>query len=364
MEEKRDSNQGADAGRRPGGKGDRDAGILPQRRDHVRNEIEQEPSRDAGNHQGQGSAATRRPQREGCGEEYHREQQQRSCEQPMPVQAVADGRKARVLEHPDERRQLPERDCLGRGEALLDLFERHVGGQPVGRLELRRAVGCGDPCVLENPGARLEAGGGGVDAAHEAVRAFVVEDDDVVEFHLLRRDALRMDHRIAAAVGLAQPESDWATESRLVRPRSSLRFGLFVACIEHRSDRVEDRKPERADQEGDRQRRQQELPDRDAGGAHDRQLVAAAQPPEGQHRGEQDNEGDHLLHELRQLQQRKLQHDRQRDFLAHRRTPQDLDRIEQVDEGRQSQQHGAEADGELSANIGGKGKGQAHASGR
>src|SRR3546814_2235831 len=47
----------------------------------------------------------------------------------------------------------------------------------------------------------------GVDASGEAVRSFVEEDDDVVQHHVLVRDAERMNDRLAPVVGLAQPEA-------------------------------------------------------------------------------------------------------------------------------------------------------------
>ena len=63
----------------------------------------------------------------------------------VEIEPVALRREARVLEQPDEARQLPERHRLGRGEAVLDLARREIGRRPSRALERLQRLRAGLP---------------------------------------------------------------------------------------------------------------------------------------------------------------------------------------------------------------------------
>src|SRR5262249_27649038 len=94
-------------------------------------EEENEARRDTAHNQPYRAATTRRAKREGRGEQYHGEEQERPGDAAMPKQKGPWRGKTRGVPRAEENRQNPERDGLGRAEAVLDTLPRHIGGQLV-----------------------------------------------------------------------------------------------------------------------------------------------------------------------------------------------------------------------------------------
>ena len=132
-------------------------------------------------------------------------------------------------------------------------------------------------------------------------------------------------------------------------------FELLVARLGQRGDRVEYRHRDHPDQQRDEHGRGQKLPDRNPGGAGDDKLVVAGQPPEGEHRAEQDRERHHLLRRVRQLQRRHLEQQPQGRLDFGAAAADQLDVVEQEGDDDHRREDAAEPCRELAGDIGGEG---------
>ena len=126
----------------------------------------------------------------------------------MPIEPVTGGREPDAIQIADERRQCPERQCLGRGKAVLDVVDRDVGGNFC--LWRRRAVGIVEAIAVdlfEPPIATLQLTALSDDPAGELVRVVEGEyrDVDQVDVGSPNMKIRRVDDRLAVLVGLAQP---------------------------------------------------------------------------------------------------------------------------------------------------------------
>ena len=109
-----------------------------------------------------------------------------------------------------------------------------------------------------------------------------------------------------------------------------------------------------------RQRRQQEIPGRNAGGPRRHQFLAARQPREGEDAAQQNGEGQHLLAQIGQLQHRHADNHRRGDVMAGGA----VEQIDDVDGEGQHQEGGidhGDAEKELHRQIAVKRPGPTHA---
>ena len=156
----------------------------------------------------------------------------------------------------------------------------------------------------------------GVYPAHEMILAAVEEHHQFGQVFALLRHAQGMDHRLLVFIALAQPKP-------VDRDRQLGFLALHIArfqarkCREHLGgDRREQGHRDDADDHCNSERRQQEIPGRDAGSAGRHQFARPRQLDEGEDPAQQDGEGQHLLAQVGQLQDRHANGRRARHIVA------------------------------------------------
>ena len=264
---------------------------------------------------------------------------------------MAKGRETGVLEGRDEARQDPEREGLGRREAILDLGEGEGGGEPVALPSLGALLGAREKGVLELPIAVLEARGVGVDAAHEMVVSLVKEDGDLLELAAVLRHSRGMDHRLAIGPPLAQPQPRRLHRQQARPAPEVLDLELLVTRHHRRREGIEHGHREGPDDRRDDQGRAQELPYRDPGGARHHQFLGAGEARDGEHPSEEHGEGQRFLGQGRQLQERHTEHHAHGGAGPIGGAAQQLDQVEDQDQAGDQHENGADAQEIMAAQV-------------
>ncbi len=173
----------------------------------------------------------------------------------------------------------------------------------------------------------------------------------VVQLDIARHAARRRRPADQAGIRLAHPELAAIERERAA---ADLQIGVVEglgAAIHDRGERAHRAGAEGAEQGGEQDRHGQELPGGDAGGARDHELGRAREPPEGENAAEQDREGQDLQQCPGHAQKFHLDDDAETGMRRGRGFPQQFQKIEQRDQGRQGGQHEQDGDGELPPEI-------------
>ena len=137
-----------------------------------------------------------------------------------------DRGKARIRKELDKTGKRPERNRLGRGEAVLHLLKCKRRRPAVGLMVLWSTVSGTDRRVLHFPMAVPEHGASCVDAHNIGVSvAFLFNDKHILQFNALLRDCPCMDNGVTRVGRMAEPQA-------VACHREKGRPPLEVACFE------------------------------------------------------------------------------------------------------------------------------------
>src|SRR5262249_26974940 len=123
------------------------------------------------------------------------------------LQSITRGGQACAFGVVDIRRQFPERDGLGRGEAFSNLHRRQAGLQQETLAIRRRCPRRVKSGLFEPPVARLEGCAFRLDAVAEVTGSVEPENAHAAQFDALLAARLGVDDRLAVLAALAYPES-------------------------------------------------------------------------------------------------------------------------------------------------------------
>src|SRR4029078_1551820 len=164
--------------------------------------------------------------------------------------------------------------------------------------------GDADAGILQFPAALLEHGALSFDAFGKLLLAIVLEHRDAGELEALIESLQRVDHRGAIGAVLTQPRARISGLEQRVIPIEGAGVESFRFAAGGGGDRIVGKHKCDAEQEGDDQSGQNELPNRNAGGAHHDELGGTAQHQEHTDRSHPHSEGKREFGEGRQAKQR------------------------------------------------------------
>ena len=202
----------------------------------------------------------------------------------------------------------------------------------------------------------------GIDAADKMVVRAVEKHQHVFQMFALAGDTQRMNHRLLMGIALAQPQpvDGHRKLAFLALDVARLQAGEFRKHL--RGHRREDRDAENADQHRHGQRRQQEIPGRNARRPRRHKFARTRQAHKGEDAAQQDGEGQHLLAQIGQLQHRHADRGRPGRHIVPGGS---VEQVHKVDGESQHQKDGIDhhhADQELHRQIAVKSPGPTHAS--
>src|SRR5262249_37048115 len=137
------------------------------------------------------------------GQKHHGHKIEGLCQQLIILQSITSGSQACAFGVVDIRRQLPERDGLGRGEAFSNLHRRQTGLEQES-LAIRRRCSTGVKSGLfEPPVSRFEGRALGFNAVTEVAGGVETENAHAAQFEALLAARFGVDDRLAVLAALA-----------------------------------------------------------------------------------------------------------------------------------------------------------------
>src|SRR6266576_439079 len=269
----------------------------------------------------------------------------------MILQSVPCGRKSGAFGGTDIARELPKRHSFWRGETVADLGRRQAGGEEETVLVNRRSVERVPARGFEQPASLLKGGFAGFDSFLEPEVGIEPEHRQPGQPHALLLAAGGVDDGLALTVDLIDPEAGRVLYAAAGSGAEQLRLHSLREFAQIGGNRIVSGC--RRDSEYDRtcQRRRDELPRRNAGGARNHQFQSPRKRQITGHRSDQDAKRHHFFEQLRHAEQRRLCDRDGGDRSQPRRLPDHFDVIDQHQQNENTGEHAERRNHEAAGKI-------------